>query len=237
MRSLVLATLITSTELIGPAVGQSGLFLSWKLDSDPILTADPDAPYWKEAPVVFASTDRYGKPVAGSATEIRSRWTNRNLYFLFRSRFESMRLTEKPSSAKETWGLWDFDVVEIFIGHDLEKIHLYKEFEVSPQDEWVDLEVDRERKGKEIDWLWNSNFRFKNGVDRTAKVWVCEMQIPWEAIAPKIPIERTEFRMNAYRIEGSDPGRKYMAWQAVHSPSYHTPRAFGRLRLVGKDMR
>ncbi len=57
-------------------------------------------------------------------------------------------------------------MVEAFIGHDLANIDLYKEFEVSPQGEWVDLDVDRKRQGKEVDWLWNSGFHFKTRIDR-----------------------------------------------------------------------
>ncbi len=209
------------------------VLLSHSTPQDFALTADPSSPNWKDVPGVVTSHDRYGKPVPNARTEIRSQWTNNHLYFLFISQFEGMRLTANPSKTQESWGIWDYDVVEVFIGHDLERIHLYKEFEVTPQDEWVDLDVDKQRKGREIDWLWNSHFRFKTRTDNDKKLWICEMQIPWPAIDPRPPKPANELRLNLYRIEGSDPNRKYITWRPVNSPSYHTPEAFGRLRLAG----
>ena len=41
----------------------------------------------------------------------------------------------------ETNELWNWDVAEVFIGSDFKNIRRYKEFEVSPQAEWVDLDV------------------------------------------------------------------------------------------------
>ena len=57
------------------------------------------------------------------------------------------------------------------------------------------------------------------------------MKIPWASIAPAKPVDGQEFRLNLYRIEGGPEPRKYITWQAVQSPSFHTPAAFGRLRL------
>jgi hypothetical protein len=196
------------------------------------LTADPAAPQWRDAPSVVTSAGRNGEPLANADTEIRSRWTDRNLYFLFTSRYESMHLKPQPSTKTETWGLWDYDVVEVFIGHDAQNIGRYKEFEVSPQGEWVDLDVDRSRPGKHVDWLWNSGFRFQTDIDSSRKIWRCEMQIPWKAIDPRPPATGNQLRLNLYRIEGAPPNRRYIAWRPVHSPSFHTPEAFGTLRLT-----
>ena len=41
----------------------------------------------------------------------------------------------------ETNELWNWDVAEVFIGSDFKNIRRYKEFEVSPQAEWVDLDI------------------------------------------------------------------------------------------------
>ncbi|MDX1980867.1 MAG: molybdate ABC transporter substrate-binding protein [Bryobacteraceae bacterium] len=196
------------------------------------LSADPAARHWRRAPLVVTTSGRYGEPMPEARTEVRSLWTRDNLYFLFAGRFVSLFLKPDPSTTKETWGLWDYDVAEVFIGHDLKNISLYKEFEVSPQNEWVDLDVDRARKGKEVDWLWNSNFRFRSRIDRKAGIWYCEMQIPWKSIDTRKPAAGNELRLNLYRIEGGPEKRKYIAWQPVNAPSFHTPEAFGRLRLA-----
>jgi hypothetical protein len=206
--------------------------LSQKSAADFPLTADPESPQWRDAPRVKAAKDRWGKALPEASTEIRSRWTDRHLYFLFISPYQELYLRPEPSVEKETWGLWEWDVVEVFIGDDFDDIGRYKEFEVSPRGEWVDLEVDRSRKGKEVDWLWNSGLKNKTQIDEKRKVWYCEMQIPWSAIDRRTPKAGNELRLNLYRIEGAPPNRKYITWRPVNSPSFHTPQAFGRLRLI-----
>ena len=212
-----------------------GLILSHRAAADFELTADASRPVWKQAAPVVAATDRYGKPVPNAETEIRSLWTGKNLYFLFSARYERLHLKPQPSTTSETWGLWDYDVDEVFIGHDFSDIGKYKEFEVSPQNEWVDLDVDRQRRGREVDWKWDSRFRFKSRIDAGRKMWFCEMQIPWTAIDPRPPAAGNELRVNLYRIEGPPPDRKYIAWRPVNSGSFHTPEAFGTIRLVNSE--
>ena len=197
----------------------------------PPLVADPASSLWKKAPMVVAAQDRFGQPLPEARTEIRSMWTGENLYFLFSAKYESMYLRPEAQLDQETHGLWDFDVVEVFIGHDWEKPHLYKEFEVSPRGEWVDLDVDKSKK-EIADWKWDSHFRFKTRIDETAKTWHCLMEIPWKTIAAGAPVAGQEFRLNLYRIEGGPKVRKYITWQAVQNNSFHTPAAFGRLRLL-----
>lgn len=199
---------------------------------DARLTADPQAVLWKDIAGVVTSNGRHGEPIPGSRTEVRSRWTKRHLYFLFIAQYESMHLTPSPSTVKETWGLWEYDVAEVFIGWDREHIRRYKEFEVSPQGEWVDLDVDRDRSAKAVDWVWDSGFRSRTRVDAANKIWYCEMQIPWKSIDPRRPAAGAELRLNLYRIEGAPPNRKYIAWRLVNGPSFHAPESFGVLRLV-----
>jgi Carbohydrate family 9 binding domain-like len=209
----------------------AGVMTSKRRSGDVEPTADPNAAPWKHAMRVATTTGRFGEEVAGARTEIRTFWTADNLYFLFISKYDSLYLKPDPST-KETWGLWEYDVVEVFIGHDHKNINLYKEFEVSPQNEWVDLDVDRANKEKSINWQWNSDFRYLSRVDKDAKVWNCEMRIPWTAIDAGKPAPGREYRLNLYRIEGGPDARKYIAWRPVQAESYHTPERFGRLRLA-----
>lgn len=197
----------------------------------PPMTARLTGP-WTSAPLVTAERDRFGKPLPEARTEIRSLWTPTHLYFLFTARYESMYLKPNPAIENETWGLWEYDVVEVFIGHDLERIHIYKEFEVSPRGEWVDLDVDKSRKGREVDWYWNAGMRTKTFIDEAAKTWSCVIELPWKSIDTRTPGEGNQLRLNLYRIEGGPDPRKYITWQPVDSPSFHTPEKFGRLRLI-----
>ena len=208
------------------------VMLSPRGPADLTLTADPNQPAWKTVQGVVTSHDPYGKPVPNARTEIRSLWTDRYLYFFFISQYERMYLKTPPTPEKETWGIWDYDVVEVFIGHDAKRIHLYKEFEVSPQGEWVDLDVDKTRKPNMVDWTWNSGFEFKTRVDEKNKVWFCEMRIPWKSIDPRTPAAGNELRLNLYRIEGGPSNRRFIVWSPIHNASYHTPEGFGTLRLT-----
>ncbi|MCL4850355.1 MAG: carbohydrate-binding family 9-like protein [Bryobacteraceae bacterium] len=209
-----------------------GTMKSFRVEADLAPSADPDSERWKAVPGVFAERDPFGKPLPEARTEVRSIWTGQNLYFLFISRYETLYPRPNPTPEKEAWGLWDYDVVEVFIGSHLENINLYKEFEVSPDGEFIDLDVDRSRKGKEVDWKWNSGMRYKTQIDSGRKVWTCEMQIPWKSIDTRTPKPGNELRLNLYRIEGGPPSRKYIVWQPIHNPSYHTPERFGRLLLA-----
>jgi len=210
----------------------SGVLLSSRVRSDFALTADPDSKAWRRISGVVAAIDPFGKPLPEARTEIRSRWTTKHLYFIFTSNYQTLYLKQNPSTTSDTWGLWDYDVVEVFIGHDLNNVQVYKEFEISPQSEFIDLDVDRNRKGKEVDAQWNSGLTFRTRIDKQRKVWFCEMQIPWKSILPHAPSPGSELRLNLYRIEGAPPKRKFVVWQQIDSPSFHTPEKFGRLRLT-----
>jgi hypothetical protein len=121
------------------------------------LTADPQAPHWR-VPGIFADKGPTGKAAPGHRTEIRSRWTDKTLHFLFICPYQELYLHPNPSTTKETNKLWEWDVAEVFIGSDLGLIHRYKEFQVSPRGEWVDLDIDRDQPKPEGGWQWNSGF-------------------------------------------------------------------------------
>ena len=167
-------------------------------------------------------------------TAVRSYWTNEALYFLFVSRYETMYLKPNPVTDRDTVGLWDYDVVEVFIGSDPNDRTHYLEFEVSPQSEWVDLEINRTRREQKTTAEWNSGMTAKSKIDRDKKVWTAEMRIPWRAILESPVTVGTEFTLNLYRIEGGPKDRKYLTWRAVNAQSFHTPSAFGKLRLAPK---
>ncbi|HXG32890.1 MAG TPA: carbohydrate-binding family 9-like protein [Bryobacteraceae bacterium] len=195
------------------------------------LTADPDSPAWKGIPGVFAERGPRGEPAPGHRTEIRSRWTERHLYFLFICPYEQLYLKPNPTTKEETNKLWEWDVAEVFIGTDFTNIRQYKEFQVSPQGEWVDLDIDRDNPKPEGGWRWNSGFEVKARVDPARKIWYGEMKIPIAAIDRRKPEPGLEMRINFYRIQGPPPQRVFIAWRPTGAPSYHVPEAFGRLRL------
>ena len=80
----------------------------------------------------------------GPPTEIRSRWTDKTLYLLYTCPYDELNLKPDPNPAAETPRLWNWEVAEAFIGTDFDHIAHYKELQVSPQSEWVDLDINRE---------------------------------------------------------------------------------------------
>jgi Carbohydrate family 9 binding domain-like len=205
---------------------------SMKADHDAMLMTDPAASFWRVGPAVYAERDTYGKPLPGYRTEIRSRWTKDNLYFLFVCPYDTLYLKADPNTSTDTFGLWDWDVAEVFIGSDFQNIRRYKEFEVSPQGEWIDLDIDLTKPQHEDGWKWNSGFQVSTRLDRAAKTWYAALRIPFAAIDPRPPAEGNTFRINLFRAQGPPSQRKYIAWQATMSDSFHVPERFGILKLV-----
>jgi hypothetical protein len=206
------------------------VFVSRRAPADFALTADPGAPNWKGIAGVIADKDRRGEAVPGHRTEVRSRWTPGNLYLLFIAPYEQLNLHPNPSTDTETNKLWEWDVAEAFIGSDYKNIKQYKEFQVSPQGEWVDLHIDRGAQPPVHDVAWNSSFEVKARVDKDKRIWYGEMRIPMKTIDPRPASAGNEMRINLYRIQGPAP-RKHVNWQPVNNDSFHTPEAFGTLRL------
>lgn len=221
--------------LIAPALfaDGAGRMESKHSAQDFALTADPSTAQWKGVKPVIADGDRDGKPVAGHRTEIRSRWTDQALYILFVCPYQELNLKPGANTSAETNKLWDWDVAEVFIGSDFEKINLYREFQVSPQGEWVDLDIDASPAKKAGGWRWNSGFEVKARIDEGKKIWYGEMKIPFTSIDTRPAKAGNELRANCFRIQGKpNPDRVYVAWNPPHAHSYHTPAAFGRIVLV-----
>jgi hypothetical protein len=215
---------------LASAAGSSAIAIS-VLSRHTALTADPNTPEWKGAPAIAADNDPMGSVVPHNATEIRSRWTRDNLYILFICHFDQLFAKPNPVTTNETNHLWEWDVAEAFIGSDMVNIDRYKEFEISPHGEWVDLDINLKHSLPEGGWLWNSGFTAKTRIDEQNKVWYGEMRIPFRSIESQAPAAGQRFRVNFYRMQGPPPDRKMIAWQPTHKKNYHVPEAFGTLEL------
>lgn len=109
------------------------------------------------------------------------------LYVLFICLYHELYLKPSPDTEKETNELWKWDVAELFIGSDFQDIKRYKEFEVSPQGEWVDLDINLALPHHETGWTWNSGFEVAARIDHEAHVWHGAMRIPFKAIDERGP--------------------------------------------------
>jgi cellulose/xylan binding protein with CBM9 domain len=197
-------------------------------DRDP--AADPASPEWTGIKGVEAAKGFFGEAVGLLPTEIRSRWTQKNLYLLFSCPYKNLYLKPKPDTSAKTNELWNWDVAEAFIGSDYLKTSRYKEFQVSPQGEFVDLDIDlgdKARKGIE----WQSGFTVAAQIDEKHNIWYGEMKIPFVSLDVKAPKAGDELRIGLYRIEGAEPHRIYVTWRATGANTFHVPSAFGSLVL------
>jgi len=213
-------------------VAQGAVLESVRAAKDVALSTDPNLPFWREARPVFTDRGRFGEVHEGFRTEVRSRWTPGYLYLLFLCPYKTLHLKPEPDITKETNGLWNWDVAEAFIGSDFANIRRYKEFEVSPQGEWVDLDINLENPKQAGGWQWNSGFQVGARVDAAAKVWYGVMKIPFAALGDKPAAEGREFRTNLLRCQGEGDGLVLLAWQASMSKTFHVPERFGVLKLV-----
>jgi hypothetical protein len=231
------ARLTIAAGLLGGALAASGAektAVSIRAAADIAPEANPDSAFWKDAPGVIAEADPFGKIVAGHRSEIRSRWTNSNLYLLFICPYQQLYLKPDGDTKHETYGLWEWDVAEAFLGTDFTHIRRYREFEVSPRGEWVDLDIDLDKPHHEDGWKWNSGMQLATRIDEQRHVWYAVMRIPWSALSAEPPHTGQELRANFYRAQGPPPHRNLICWQPTHTPTFHTPTAFGRLRLAEK---
>jgi hypothetical protein len=201
---------------------------------DVALQLDPGAPFWMGAHPVFIDKDRFGKVVSGYRTEVRTRWTKDNLYFLFICPYEELHLKPSPNTRQETNELWNWDVAEAFIGSDFSDIQRYKEFEISPQGEWVDLDINLHSPHHEDGWTWNSQFQVLARIDDQKHVWYGAMRIPWPAIDTRPPKAGNTLRMNLFRSQGPRERSHEITWQPPMNKTFHVPERFGLLKLVNE---
>lgn len=199
---------------------------------DVALDTDPQSSFWRAAPSVYAEVDKYGQVISGYRTRVSSRWTKKYLYLLFACPYEKLYLKPSPNAAIETYGLWNWDVAELFIGSDFHNIRRYKEFEVSPQREWIDLDINLDLPDHTVGWTWNSRFQVGARVDADAKVWYAAMKIPFAALDSHRPVPGTAFRANLFRSQGPPDHRQSIAWKPPMADTFHVPEKFGLLMLV-----
>ena len=226
-----LLRLIACTLLAGLACAEPAVFESKKASGDGTPTADPESRFWRDVPGIRITADYAGSPVPNNRMEARSRWTPDNLYILFICEFDDLTLKPNPTTKEETNKLWEWDVAEAFLGSDTNDIARYKEFEVSPQGEWVDLDIDRSPQKRGAGVAWNSGFEVKARINRTTKVWYGEMKIPFKSLGVSSPVSGTKLRVGIFRCAGREPSRKLLSWQITGARSFHVPERFGILAL------
>jgi hypothetical protein len=219
----------------GMAVGSDHAVIeSVHAAQDVPLGLDPTSAFWNASRPVYMEKDSFGKMIPRYRTEVRTRWTRRNLYFLFVCPYQELHLKPAPNTQKETNELWNWDVAEVFIGSDFANIKRYREFEISPQGEWVDLAIDLSKPHHEDGCNWNSGFEVKARIDEATQTWYGAMRIPLAAIDARPPVVGNTMRINLFRSQGPPSHQQAVTWQPPMNDSFHVPERFGLIRLAKK---
>jgi hypothetical protein len=205
------------------------------LREDFVPDGDTSKKIWKQARWIEFSHDMAGRHVYPDAqTRVAAAWTERFVYFAFQSSFTSLNLFEGEDLAKEKLQLWDRDVAEVFINPEPLRLDHYYEFEVAPDNRWVDLEIDK-NKTPFNDAAWNSGFEHATRIDAKRHTWTCEMRIPVAALMATQLQSGAEWRVNFFRADGpgDDDHRRFLAWSPIpEGKTFHVPARFGVLRFT-----
>jgi hypothetical protein len=145
------------------------------------LSADPRSPMWQKVkPVSMTKDCSKTLDYPDLKTEIRGFWSNTDLYLLFVCPFRSLNLFLPAQNDQPRRGLWDRDVVEMFLGDDWENIRHYREYEIAPTGDWIDLAIDLDHRGQNRDW--RSGWKTLARIDESAKVWYAAAKIPLQSV-------------------------------------------------------
>jgi hypothetical protein len=176
-------------------------------------------------PIAFCSDWQGGNPDPQRETELRLLWSPGHLFARFRCRYRSIHVYEGSPGRRDR--LWLRDVAEIFLQPEPKEIRRYKEFEISPNGDWLDLDI---APGQKL--VLDCDLKTRVEVDAQASVWTAELGIPLEKLTGRFDPEAS-WRTNVFRIEGEESNRFYSAWQPTHTPepNFHVPERFGELRF------
>jgi hypothetical protein len=116
----------------------------------------------------------------------------------------------------------------LFISSRPDYLGHYREFELSPQGEWLDMAITRPNGPIVKDLSWNSGWRVEAKVDAKQHVWYGVMKIPIASFDSERPALGREYHLSLCRIQepGPDLERKRVVW---FPGDFHYPAQLLRL--------
>jgi hypothetical protein len=230
---LLLAPVAVSQSDVCEVSGAKAAFSIPHVKGAPELNSDPQSGTWKHAASAWMEKDcTLRKDYPDLKTEVRAFWTDTDLYLLFVSPYHQLNLWLPADNSKDRLKLWDRDVVEFFLGDDWTDIKRYREFEIAPTGDWVDLAIDINKEKYEADWT--SGWQRQGRIDEAKHVWYAAARVPLKSVSEHPVKPGTKWRANLYRIDGlgADPERHFLCWQQTCKPNHdpnHVPENFGTL--------
>lgn len=230
---VISATMLLTPFMIGqnnaPQCGSStGEVVAIYIAHDLKLDARNPAQEWQHASAVSFCSDWQGKnPDPTRETRVRVLWSDRVLYLRFESHYRELFLFEDSDANGRRDHLWDRDVAEAFLQPHPSRERYYREFEISPNGMWIDLDIFPRGLADLKSGMQRSVF-----LNQESHTWAAELAIPFSALTSHFD-PAAVWHANFYRIEGTKEPRTYLAWQPTHTPepNFHVPSAFGTLRF------
>lgn len=190
--------------------------------------AFPPASAWHHAsPIRFDADWRGENADPQRQTEVRLLWTPSTLYLQFNARYRAITVFPGADPQGRRDHLWERDVAEVFLQPDSSVPQRYKEFEVSPNAMWIDLDISHGS-------LQNlqSGLRRRASIDEHARTWTAQLAIPMKSLIQNFDPAQT-WRLNFFRVEGPTEPRFYSAWRPTKTPqpNFHVPEMFGYLKF------
>ena len=189
----------------------------------------PSPDDWNRAkPVAFCHDWQGRNHDSQRQTEVRLLWSNDTLFVRFCCSYRTIDVFSDARDDGRRDELWDRDVAEVFLQAARFGEKYYKEFEISPNGQWLDLDITPQGLRHIA-----SGMRSQVEVDESARVWGAVLAVPFAAIVGRFDPAQP-WRVNFFRCEGLDPQRYYSSWQPTETeqPNFHVPQKFGWLRFA-----
>jgi hypothetical protein len=175
------------------------------------------------------------EPPQTLATRIGVEWNDNGILIYFRGRYEHLRMiSDKKQNGinSKTYKLWEqSDVFEVFIGVHAKQTKLYKEFQVSPDARWIDIDVNKQLGISNHHWY--SGFQCRSFIDDDLNIWTSVFELPWSCFGLNKKTDDV-WNVNFYRASGSFHGEELMAWSPTGygEKCFHRPENFGEIKFV-----
>jgi len=215
------------------AISKQRTAIAVRMTELPDADGFPTPSSWEIEALVRFNTDWQGKNADPEReTEVRLLWTSEWLFLRFHARFRVITVFPAAEANGRRDQLWDRDVAEVFLQPDPSQLRRYKEFEVSPNGFWIDLDI---APGEKHDL--KSGLRRRVVLSETKKIWVAELALPMKCLVEQFD-PAAKWKVNFYRVEGVVEPRYYSAWQptGTAAPNFHVPEAFGELVFLPSPM-
>jgi alpha-galactosidase len=204
-----------------------------RMAAEPDTEGFPTPSAWELTKALRFNADWQGKAAdSGRETEVRLLWTPETLYLRFLAKYRTITVFSDAEPNGRRDQLWDRDVAEVFLQPDWSQLRRYKEFEVSPNGFWIDLDI---APGEKRDL--RSGLRRRVTLDEAARTWLAELAVPMKCLVARFdPLAK--WKVNFFRVEGADEPRFYSAWRPTLTrvPNFHVPEAFGELIFVSSPL-